>query len=259
MRKSIGTNLAILAALVLGLVAIPPTVMADQYVLIVGEDAPQSGGVFSSLNSGDMVTVALHKDHCYCCTILSKDLTDFPYFESVKDKNLATVSTKKRGSVEPAVPVHESHPFPGKTRVCFTAQSTGRFHLMPQFATSPADNVQISCEETTLYGNYNLNGSDEQTLELTNRLNNASVDVTVLAKSEDADGDEVLDVTKTVNAGRQKEIDLVESITTRSQGSIMACHNGPPGALTAVISYNNVTTAPEYQTVTREELKARGK
>ncbi len=256
-----------LSAFVLALISIgaisPNGVAAEEFVLLVGADAPQSGGVYTAMNSGDTVVISATANRCYCCSILTKDGTDFPRFQNVKDSEGSVVRSSARGDREPSVPTLSGHPSPSRTRLCFTAEDTGNHSFTVLFGSDGAQsgsNVQVQCDETTMFGGYNTSITDFNFLELTNRLAEDALEVTITATDEVNGGTVIIDgETQEIEAGRRADVDIHSRAGAGVFGNLTLCHDGPKGALRAVLNqYNVITSSPlVFEPVASQELTTR--
>jgi len=120
-------------------------------------------------------------------------------------------------------------------RLCFIPAVTGTITFtVTSISTSPS-NIDVQCNETTLFGGYNTNANPYNFLEISN-LTNSSISGRIYATN--FDGTVVINGSSfTVGAGRRNDISIHDAAGPNVFGVLKIVHDGPLGALQANTSF----------------------
>ncbi len=224
------------------------------------------------IDSGDYLTAEVEGGRCYCCYIHRRISTDQARFGtkeiSIDGGDFETLSVTNRGQSRGVTDQSAA-------RVCFSTPSGAETAtiklemLIFDSASSPNTNVNDTmarCTETTLYGGFNTSVTDFNFLEINNTLNaessgTQSVTGTITAINVVPSTDTtVIDEQEfSVSAGSRTDVDIHAAAGTGAFGPVRVCHDGPPGAIKAVMSqYNITTTTPlAFSPVAQQVFKTR--
>lgn len=152
---------------------------AEDFPLVVGGEYAAPGGVIANADSGDRVLLAVGPFSSYCCSVIGQSLSTLPRFTGVFDLLTGIgLDAVPNGTAAPAVPTAENHPNPDAARWCFRMPADP-FFRPPQKVVLPlafgesgdasASNIRVDCQESTLFLNFNINSTEYNVLELSNR------------------------------------------------------------------------------------------
>lgn len=152
-----------------------------------------------------------------------------------------SISATFRGGVDPFVTFQNNPVAAG--RICFTTPSNG---ILGVAATAGGDadtltNLRVQCDETTLYGGYNVAAADLNFLEIHN-TSNADIEVTIRTGDSRTGETNSLFTQITVGASQRADLDIHSNVDTGSFGPMSVTHNGPLGSITANVSQYKVTS-----------------
>jgi hypothetical protein len=171
---------SLLLLAVLSTALLSSIVHADDFPVVVGRGYPGVGGIIPSATSNDRILLEVNPDSSYCCSIVTPSLADLSRFTGAFDLASNTaLDSVANGHFEPAIPTAQNHPRPDATRWCIRLPIDNYYTDPPQRVVFPmafgadgtasASNVKVDCVETTLFGNYNINATEYNILEVANR------------------------------------------------------------------------------------------
>jgi hypothetical protein len=266
MSAKISIRTALLAVVTGFLVS--PTLLFAQYQVVVGR---QSTSTIGTVVNGNQVLIAVDPGSSYCCETLTAAPNSIFFSSNVVEMRSSgspsgSVTGRFAGSDSPRL-------FDGWARLCFVVPSTMVYPsatLTMGTIYSSITNVQVYCDETTLYGGFNTSITDFNFLEITNTLQNVSPDVadrtlnltlTAVNTVPDPDVTVINQESFTVAAGTRRDINIHERAGSGAFGTLRLAHNGSPGAIKAVLSQYNivsVTPALDFAPVAQDVLRVRG-
>lgn len=232
----------------------------------VGEPSVTQNGVLENASIPFEFNMSVYGDRSYCCQALANN-TD-ARFESIEDNNHygLIVPFNAAGGITPPItgvlPVRGLNPA-GFARACFTTPSISRslhFLVIDNSSVNHAtfETLRLSCVETTLFGGFNTTAAEFNFLEITN-LTGEPLDVHILGYSETANSAKTVDQTISIEPifGQIKrvDIDLHSLVGPGAFGPLQLTHNGPPGAIKAVVSQYKITSSVDFTLVGQVPLE----
>jgi len=192
-----------------------------------------TSGDSTSMNSNGIRIVSIEAQNSYCCDLVTTTLNAQISGISNSINAVVDFTGVDRSSATPA----HSH---GK-RLCFMSNITEIVGItVGTLAPSPT-NVEMQCNDTSLFGGYNTNANPFNFLEISN-LTNESISGKIYATN--FDGTVVLNGTDfTVDAGRRTDVDLHTAAGANKYGLLKIIHDGPLGALQGNVSFYSGTPA----------------
>lgn len=186
-----------------------------------------------STSSNSVRVFAAEIQNSYCCDFVT----------TASGASIASVSTTIDATVDitgvdrsTTTPAH-SH---GK-RICFQANKTEAVFFTIGALTPSPTNVDMQCNETSLFGGYNTNANPFNFLEISNTTNST---ITGKVYATNFDGTVVINGTDfSVAAGRRTDVDLHTPAGANKYGLLKIVHDGPLGALQANVSFYSGTPA----------------
>ena len=220
-------------------------------------DAAETTKRTSVTGGSNFVFFNAHADRSYCCSITAESSSDSARLFSVtKGVGLIPVPFVTRGNEPPALPVGSTDP--QNARVCFEINETGKYLTTPLFGAGgdTANNVEVRCDDTTLFGGFNTSISNFNFLELSSLISGGDIQAKLTVK-DSVSGQTLVDKqTIQIPAGVRVDIALHNLTGPGKFGSVTITHDAPVGGLKAVINQYKVTsTQPfDFEPVVREVL-----
>jgi hypothetical protein len=236
-----------------------PCAAQDHRILVPGDPLPVQGAVYPTISDGVFTDFIPNTKRSFCCTI-SSNSTAPVRFGTVR-LGAVDMTVAERGLSDPYLPIFSGNPNPARARVCFTSPDNSIGVLALQMLVSEtgvggsASNVRVLCEETTLFGGYNLSVTDFNFLELTNTTDQ-SISGKIRGTNSLTNGAFTYDFT--VGGAARRDISIHE-LVSGGFGPVMITHDGAPGSLRAITSqYRIVSTDPlDFQPVKQDDFKTR--
>ncbi len=232
-----------------------------QLVIAVDQASPGNEVAFSGTTS---LVLTTDPGSCYCCTFVPNPTQSVPAFiaafEIDSGSGFENLAVENRTFTAPRT-------FRGQ-RACFSTPDNGNTSTI-RFTVAGANPALVRCDETKLFGGFNISATPFNFLEIVNTLSsNETDDGTVTPKvtvSDTVSDQTILDnfSVDPVNAGKRKDIDLGSSVrqvvgdATVAPvvfGPVSLCHDGPPGSLRVTLSQYDAN----LNLVNQQEFKSRG-
>lgn len=238
--------------------------------ITVGRTAAQD---FEVNGSNEFVRFAADAGSSYACETPPLVATANSFLQNpvrVKPNNgfdpAITVTARLCGSDNPRTGVDPS-------RLCFTVPRNIPYPLVEvdvKWTGTYPVTVRVSCDETTLYANFNTSVTDFNFLELTNTLDtttthafsprNLTATVTALNTIPATDVVVIDNLSVSIPEGSRTDVDIHTAAGAGVFGPVKIAHNGAPGSLKAVVSQYNITsTNPlDFAPVAQDVAQTRG-
>lgn len=195
----------------------------------------------------DEFRVYMEAGESYCCTARSKDSqSNLGLSDTLRDTDGTMYTGEKRGAVSPRVTVNGVTDTDAEgNRVCYVPSGSRTYRYTVSSAKMGGEDVQVSCEKTTIKGSYNTNATPFNFLECTNRTNST---VTAKLYAENFDGERVIDGDDyTFTSGQRRDINIHQSAGQNKFGRVWLTHNSPRGGLNCNVSqYTQDSTQPTF-------------
>lgn len=251
--------ISLLSAMVL--TARPSAAQNIHYIVIPDDPMPVQGGVYSSIHDTDCTDFVIsgNPKRSFCCTISSIHAA-LLRFGAVRVGSV-DLTVAERGFSDPILPFLSGNPNPARARVCFSSlpNSIGFVSLQMLVSVSgeggSASDVRVLCEETSLFGGYNLSVTNFNFLELTNTT---SESISGEIRGTNSVTNEAFTRDFTVAALARTDI-AIHELVSGGFGPVVITHDGAPGSLRAITSqYRIVSTDPlNFQPVKQDDFKTR--
>ena len=221
----------LLAALAVALLFATPVFGLDQFTPGVG-GAEEDSFFTVGANSARDIRVAMEANRSYECSVQNASLSTNVFTVDLVDANtFAQVSTLLKRSCADITPMNVST---SGYRLCVSPTNTAVFRLRVFNSANAPGTFRLSCMETSLYGGFNTFANPFNFLELTN-LTNAALDVRI--RAIDFNGNVLIDnLARSIPANRRVDLDVHTLVGPSKFGTITVVHNGPYGAVRAVVS-----------------------
>jgi len=225
---------SIASLLLLALAAQPAAAQPAPGVL-----TPDGTSYTVTVSASDTLRVSMDAGDSYCCTALPLE-NDSNFGFSTSVTGAASITGELKGDVSPVVSVNNTTDTDASdNRLCFEPSTAGAYILSLDSAEAgDGESVRVSCDKTTIAGNFNTNAVDFNFLECTNR-SNASVDIKINARNNA--GTTVIDGSDssnqdTLTAGLRKDFDIHTAAGTAQFGPVWVTHDGPKNAIDCFLS-----------------------
>ncbi len=146
-----------------------------------------------------------------------------------------------RGSVEPRI-TFENNTVEA-ARLCFETPSDALLGMTLQAAGDGTsfENLRVRCDETSLYGGYNVAAADLNFLELSN-IADANINITVRFGNSRTGDTDIVFRQLTLGPSQRADLDIHSNVETGSFGAMRVTHDGPLGSMTASVSQYKITS-----------------
>ena len=223
MRKILATN-------VLAVLCICSSASAGGFIT---PNTSVSGDVQSTANGGTRFSY-VEANNSYCCEFLpiapSVTINSVSTTAIISSGNLTTID---RTATTPAL-ASAGQSVTGN-RLCFIPPITSTISFTVTSVSTNPTNIEVQCNETTLFGGYNTNANPYNFLEISN-LTNSSISGRIYATN--FDGTVVINGSSfTVPAGRRSDVSIHDAAGPNVFGILKIVHDGPLGALQANTSF----------------------
>jgi hypothetical protein len=246
MMKGI-TGLSVFAALCSsGLFCAVATAQSEPRI-IVGQ-APKT---FAGAASPFSFRIESAQPSSACCTVTDADLD--PEITTVNTLDVAHPSSPSfsyRGALSPIIPSHSDMVnLSEKSRVCFMSVNAVSYDFPVQSSTrtpgSSFNELQVACEDTTMFGGFNTVVTELNYLEMINTTGQP-ISAHIYGFRETTGGEKVIDADVSIPGGagtpRRVDFDIHSVVGPGAFGTLVITSDAPKGSLNVNVAQYRITS-----------------